>query len=49
MKYEKDVIENIVHKLTKDFELVQNTIDTFYVHKAAKKISEGKFDELNAK
>ena len=48
-KYEKEVIEHMVHKLTKDFEMVQRAIDTFYIHKAAKKINEGKLDELTAK
>lgn len=39
----------MVHKITKDFELVYNALDTFYIHKAAKKISEGKMDQLTPK
>ncbi len=39
----------MVHKITKDFDLVHNSIDAFYIHKAAKKISEGKMDQLTAK
>lgn len=29
--------------------MIQTAIDTFYVHKAAKKINEGKLDELKPK
>jgi hypothetical protein len=29
----------MVHKISKDFEIARNIIDTYYVHKAAKKIS----------